>query len=159
LHPEIQRQIDDVLAGRSTSLSLGSGQLTEVQQEIRKLTGLRSLALSGSRLAGDIIKSLPPWLDELPNLEEIRISYARITEFPTFLPHVRWSVDAQQILIFGSRLDLSKIFAISIDEHAPQKAIQHIFDLGRSGALELAKFSVTTLNVMSDDCDLEMARK
>jgi internalin A len=81
-------------------------------------------------------------LAELPNLKEVRIGGTQITEIPSSLPHVRWGVNAQQIVSFGNRLDPSKIFAISIDHDAPQLAIQHIFDLGRSGALRLSEFSV-----------------
>jgi len=142
VNPRIQRQIDDVLAGRSTALSLekyGSDQLTEVPQEIRELTGLRVLYLGNSDF-----ERLPSWLDELPNLEEIDISRAQITAPPSFLPNVRWGVDAQQILSFGNQLDPSKISAISIGSGASQQAIHHVFDLGRSGALELSAFSVST---------------
>ena len=112
---------------------------TEVPQEIRKLTGLQSLYLGDSNL-----ERLPSWLNELPNLKEIDISSARVTELPSFLPNIRWGVDAQQILSFGNRLDSRKIFSIAIDTETSQEAIQHVFDLGRRGALELSLFRVAT---------------
>jgi hypothetical protein len=136
--PQIQQRIDDVLAGRSTDLSLrafGRGRLTEVPPEIRGLTALRSLSLRGTD-----IETLPSWLEELPNLEKIDISGVRIAAFPTFLPNVRLGVDAKIIPGFGDRLDPSKIYSISVDEETPGQAIQHVFDLSRNGALKLSKF-------------------
>jgi internalin A len=139
LPPEIQEEIDGVLAGRSNALSLRADDydLTEVPQAIRELTGLRSLSVIGAH-----IESLPSWLDELPDLEEIDIAYAGITKPPSFLSRVRWGVDAMQILSFGRQFDPSKIFAITLGHKASQQAIQHVFDLGRSGILELSEFSI-----------------
>lgn len=88
LSPEIQKQIDDVRAGRSTTLSLdpyGLGPQTGVPEEIRELSGLRSLYLGGA-----LIETFPSWLGELPNLVEIDISQAELWELPSSLPRVRW---------------------------------------------------------------------
>jgi internalin A len=137
LDPETQRQINAIRAGLSTTLVLDAS-LTQVPEEIRKLTALRSLDLFRTRM-----ERLPPWLDELPNLEEINISKARLSEFPYFLRRVRWSVDAEQILSFGGQLDPGKIFAISIGEETTQSAIQLVFDLGRSNSLELSSLSIS----------------
>jgi C-terminal of Roc, COR, domain/Ras of Complex, Roc, domain of DAPkinase/TIR domain/Leucine rich repeat len=138
LDPETQRRIDDVRAGRSIRLWLDR-YLTAVPEEIRELTALRYLGVGGTR-----IERLPPWLDELPNLEQISISNARISEFPFFLRRVRWDVDAEQILSFGGQLDPGKIFSISIKPQTSLPAIQRTFDLGRNKSLKLSAFSVST---------------
>ena len=81
LDPETRRRIEDVHAGRSTMLWLaggGSDDLMEVLEAIRDLTALRSLSLRDTR-----IERLPPWLDELPNLEEIDLSGAEISTLPS----------------------------------------------------------------------------
>src|SRR5947209_6081354 len=74
LPAEIQRQIDDVHAGRSTTLSLevyDRNPLTEIPQAIQDLTELQSLYLADAA-----ISTFPPWLDQLPNLELIDIRNA-----------------------------------------------------------------------------------
>jgi internalin A len=145
---ETQRDIDNVRAGRSTSLWLGAFELdglTEVPEQIRGLTGLRSLSLAFIR-----IESLPPWLAELPNLETIDISQGELLTFPSFLPRVRWSVSAEQILRFGDQLDPGKVSEIRITNETPRMAIQHAFDLGRGGALDLSSFSVADPMHMND---------
>jgi Leucine-rich repeat (LRR) protein/GTPase SAR1 family protein len=146
---EILEQVDEVRAGHSTKLSFpiyDMSKLTEVPQEIRELTSLRSLDLGKTS-----IERLPSWLNELPNLEEIDISRAQITALPSFLPNVRWGIDAEQIPNFGNLLDPNKIFAILITHEASQQAVQRIFDLSRSGALELSRFSVSTDGIGSTD--------
>lgn len=141
LNPDVQSQIDDVRAGRSTALWLGdpfgTRDLTEVPEEIRGLSALRSLHLGDT-----LVERFPPWLDDLPNLEEIDISNAGFPALPFFSSKARWGVNAEQISIFGSQLDPSKIFAISIDAQTSHKAIKRVFDLGRGNALELSEFSV-----------------
>src|SRR5690349_9137508 len=95
----IQGQIDDVRAGRSTRLSLetfGSSGLTAIPQEVRGLTGLRSLSLGNAEIG-----TLPHWLEELPNLESIDIRSAQVTAFSSFLPNIRWAVEANQIIRLG----------------------------------------------------------
>jgi internalin A len=141
LPAEIQEQIDDIRAGRSIMLSLwaadSSKRLTEIPQEIRELAGLCFLNLGNSA-----ISTFPSWLDELPNLKGIDITYAQLMSVPSFLPKVHWSVDARQVLEFGNMLDSSKILAIVIRNDAPPRAIRHIFDLGRRGALNISGFSI-----------------
>ena len=141
MHPEIQRQIDDVRAGRSTTLSFeGYGsELTELPRAVRQLAGLRTLSLGEARL-----KRFPSWLAELPNLEEIDISSAWIMEPLPALPDVDWKANAQQVLDFGNHLDPGKVSALEIYAETSPQAIQHVFDLGRSGALKLSRFYVDT---------------
>ena len=88
LNPDIQQQIDEVRAGRSTRLSLwsqiyGEEKLTEVPREIRALTGIQTLYLGNAA-----IDRFPSWLGELPNLKEINIGRAPIMALPSFLPNV-----------------------------------------------------------------------
>lgn len=137
LDPDTQRQINAIRAGRSTTLVLDAS-LTQVPEEIRELTALRSLRMGKTRM-----ERLPPWLDELPNLEEIDISNARLSAFPYFLRRVRWSVDAEQILSFGGQLDPGKIFAISIKPQTSHPATKRTFDLGRDKLLKLSEVSVS----------------
>jgi internalin A len=137
LGPSTEQQIDEVLAGRFTALTLLGH--TEVPRELRELEGLQSL-----HLAECPIQLLPSWLNELPNLKEIDISGTQITALPSFQRNVRWGVSAQQLLSFGDKIDLNKIFAISIDQSATREAIQLAFDLGRSRALKLSEFSIST---------------
>ena len=117
----------------------GRGPDEELPEEIRDLTGLRSIFLRDIR-----IERLPSWLDELPSLEEIDISDAEISKLPSFLPRVRWSVNSEQILSLGSQLPLNRIFGISINTEASQKAIRHAFDLTQNNALKLSAFTVST---------------
>ena len=138
LSPEIRRQIDEVRTGRSTTLRLGLSIETELPEEIRELTALRSLHLRDTR-----IERLPSWLEELPNLEDIDIRQAKLLALPS-LPNIRWSLNANQILSAGSQLDPSKVSAIWIDTDTSQQAIQHTFDLGRNNSLDLSVFAVLT---------------
>jgi internalin A len=89
------------------------------------------------------IDALPSWLDELPNLEEIDISETGLPALPSFLPRVRWGVDADQVLKSGKQLDPAKIFAISITNLTSKEAIQHTFELGRSDALGLSALTIS----------------
>src|SRR5690349_14025035 len=92
LPSDIQRQIDAVRTGHSTTLSLvtyESDRLIEIPDDIRDLSGLRSLSLGASA-----VSIFPSWLDELPDLETIDIAYASIASTISFLPNVRWSVNA-----------------------------------------------------------------
>jgi internalin A len=142
LPADIRRQIDDVRAGRLTSLSLevlGQDNLTEIPLEIRELTGLQSLSLGGLR-----IDRLPSWLGELPNLKTIDIRDTQLKAFPSFLPNVRWAVGGEQLLRFGTLLDPGKVFAIWINNQTSPQSIQHLSDLGRRGALSLASFFLGT---------------
>jgi Leucine-rich repeat (LRR) protein len=146
LPADIQKRIDAVRSGSSTELSLWTdegAQLTEIPQEVRELTGLRSLSLI------DSITSLPPWLDELPELESIDITGVDNITFPSSLPNVRWCVDAEQILNFDDLIDPAKISAISIRPTMSKNAVQHVFDLGRSGTLAISGFFI--INVSSGD--------
>src|SRR4029077_12922562 len=83
------------------------------------------------------------WLEELPNLEDIDISEAKFPALPS-VPNIRWGLNPNQILSFGSQLDPSKVFAIWIDTDTSQQAIQHTFDLGRNNSLDLSVFGVWT---------------
>src|SRR5262249_54937037 len=106
LDPELQRLIDAVLSGDATSLRLPwrlAGTLNEVPNEIRELTGLRSLDLQGS-----YIDSLPAWLGDLPHLEEVDIRRTPITELP-LLPTVRWGISAEVAARVGDVLDPAMI--------------------------------------------------
>jgi internalin A len=142
----LQERIDAVRTGSSTELSLWApkeDKLTEIPQEVRELTGLRSLSLgdpSFNALMGSStsIRTLPPWLDELPNLESINIIGADSITFSSPLPDVHWRVDAEQIPKFGDLLDPAKISTISIRPQMSRNAIQLVFDLGRSGALAIS---------------------
>jgi Leucine-rich repeat (LRR) protein len=153
LPADVQKRIDAVRSGSSTELSLWTTkeeQLTEIPQEVRELTGLRSLSLVSPSLStllgrGTAISTLPPWLDELPNLESVDIIGAKNIAFPLSLPNVRWRVEAEQILNFGDLLDPAKISAILIRPEMPRNAIQHVFDLGRSGVLKISDFYITSL--------------
>jgi internalin A len=139
---DIQRRINDVHAGRSTALSLGireTAPFTEIPPEIRELTDLRHLSLGNAA-----INKLPSWLEELPNLKVIDISQAQVAAIPPFKSDIRWSIDARQIFSFGSRLNQSKIYAISIRVDATQQALERIFYLNRYGTLELSGFSIGT---------------
>ena len=138
LDSETQRQIDDVRAGRSTTLRL-PGNLTELPEETRELTTLRSLSLRRCH-----IERLPSWLEELPNLEGIDITSATLSTFPSSLPMIRWTVDAEQILRFSGQLEPRNVSEISISPKTPRQAIQHVFDLGQSSSLELLALSVST---------------
>jgi hypothetical protein len=137
LDADTQRRIDDVRAGRSTELFLAD--VTDLPEEIRELTELRSLSLGGIR-----IERLPSWLSELPNLEAIDITSATILTLPSLSPKVRWSVAAKQILTLGDQLDPSKISEISISPQTTRQAIQQVFDLGRRNSLELSALDIST---------------
>ena len=142
LAPEIQRQIDDLHAGRSAALSVSADELDrldELQKEIKYLTGLRSLLLYEFDIA-----SFPSWLEELPDLQEIDIRTCGATELPSFLPNVRWAVNVDQIISFGHALDPSRIIGVSIDAQSSEQAVNNLFDLSRDDALRLGKFHVST---------------
>src|SRR6185437_15059828 len=152
LPADIQERMDAVRAGSSTDLSLWSykgTQLTEIPQEVRELTGLRSLSLVSRSLAtiadySTPISTLPPWLNELPNLESVDLIGAKDITFPSSLPNVRWHVDAEQILNAGDLLDPATISTISIRPGMTRNAIQHVFDLGRSGALKISDLYISS---------------
>jgi hypothetical protein len=151
----LQERIDAVRTGSSTELSLWApkeDKLTEIPQEVRELTGLRSLSLgdpSFNALMGSStsIRTLPPWLDELPNLESITIICADSITFSSPLPDVHWRVDAEQIPKFGDLLDPAKISTISIRPQMSRNAIQLVFDLGRSGALAISGLFIAASSV------------
>jgi internalin A len=149
LNPEAQRQIDGIRAGRSTALQLDQPDLDhlgEAPEEIRELTAIRSL-----RLIDKGTDRLPSWLSELPNLDEVDISFTGILAFPSFLPGVRWSVTGEQILSFGSKLEPDKIAGISIGTMTSRRAIKLTFGLRRSDALDLSRFSVAVGRFIETD--------
>jgi Leucine-rich repeat (LRR) protein len=142
LDPWTQRQIDNVRAGRSTTLRLGNEhgieEGTELPEEIRGLTALQRLHLGSSPIA-----RLPSWLDELPNLEEIDIRNTQLLTLPSLPRGVHWAVDAEQILNFGNQLDPDNIIRISIGERTSRLAIEYTFGLGRRNLPNLSAFSVS----------------
>jgi internalin A len=154
LNTKTQKKIDDVLAGHSTTLWIEeySNNLEELPQQVRKLTGLRSLNLTGSN-----IRKLPPWLVELPNLEEITLADSKTfdlpSSLPSSLPNVRWSLSAELSLKLSDRIDPRKIFEITVDDDHPSAAIQYIFDAAGNGALDLSKFSIETYVLFPPDRD------
>ena len=151
----LEQQINDVLAGRSTELSLGSrelSQLTEVPQQIQGLAGLQSLYLGDAE-----IMHLPSWLGQLPDLEKIDISLAPVTAPPSYLPNVHWGVSAEQILHSGNQLDPAKIFGLLIRNTTSQRAIRHAFSLTSSG-LNLIQIEIST-RMLVNDYDPEQVRE
>ena len=139
LNPAIRRQIDAVLAGRSTALTLDRlrrDDLPELLPEIRKIGGLlQFLSLEGARFEG-----FPSLLEELPNLTAIDLKNAEITDLPRSLPNVRLSVNARQLISLGDRVNPNNIFAIRISWKETPQAIEHMFDLGQSRALSISEF-------------------
>jgi len=138
LPADIQRQVDDVRAGRSTSLRLYTSEvdtLAAVPREVRQLTGLRTLSI-----ANTAISTLPSWLGELPDLEAIDLRYNKVAAPSPSLPNVRWGIEAEQVFKFGDSFDPGRIFSIGIRNTAPRDAVQRIFDLSRDGALKLSEF-------------------
>jgi len=141
LPPEIQGQIDEILAGRSTELWLelqNQDELTEIPQQIRELTTLQSLGL------GDCdIKTLPSWLGELPDLKEISVEYSRVVNFPSRLPSVSWGLSAQQMFIFRDQVSALDVSTIRISNDATQREVHHVFDISKRAALQISAFSIS----------------
>ena len=84
---KLQSQIDEIRAGRASWLDLSDytldERLTELPDEIRGLEGLRRLYIGENE-----IYILPPWLGDLPDLEEIDTSDHPMTARQQ-LPHIR----------------------------------------------------------------------
>src|SRR5690348_985183 len=117
----IQVQFNEVIAGRAAHLSLALPRprtLSEVPPEIRALTRIQSLFLGGTD-----IESIPSWLSELPNLEEIGINGSPVQKIP-HLPNVGWGVDAHQLVILGDQLDVGKIRRMYIDPATPEQVLE-----------------------------------
>ena len=134
---DLQKQIDDVIAGRSASVEFSARTLeniAEVATELRQLRGLKSLVLKGSE-----ISSLPAWLGDLPDLEKIDTRQNRQVPIPPW-PGVRWGVDAERIV--KGEVDVDKVYAVAIDPEISSEGIRYIFDLGEAGALRLTEFSI-----------------
>jgi internalin A len=148
---KLQSQIDEVLAGRTSSVDLSiravDQTLTEVPDEIAELEGLRTLVVGDN-----LIFRLPSWLEDLPHLERIDTLDHPMTDIPS-LPGVRWGVEAGTIAHFGYELDPAKIYAISIRERTPSEAIQRVFDLGRRQALRLSDLLIQRKGIASDESD------
>ncbi len=134
MDPRIRQQIDDVRAGRSTSIILGRGA-TEVPSELRELRNLRSLDLRGSG-----ISSLPAWVEDVPDLEEINIYGLENVSILSW-PRIRWKLDARTAI--RAELDPGKISGIDINSQTPARVLQEVFDLGRSGVLNLEELSIS----------------
>src|SRR5689334_16546720 len=138
--PKLQRQIDDIRAGRTSSLNLSTFEiddnLSEIPDEIRELEGLRVLVVGENE-----INRLPSWLGDLPHLEQIDASDNPIMTLP-YLPDIRWGINAETIERHGDKLDPAKIYAISIQNTTTMQATQNVFDLGRSGVLRLSNLSI-----------------
>jgi hypothetical protein len=125
LPERLQRQIDAVRAGRASSIALDDSGLTEVPDEIRELEGLKFLDV-----AADGIKTLPPWLGDLPSLEKINTVYHPMSAIPA-LPNIQWAINAETIIRCDETLDPAKIYWLSIK---PQASIQAV--LKRSNLLK-----------------------
>lgn len=146
---DLKKQIDDIRAGRSTSLSLlsyDSDKSIKIPHEIRGLAGLRSLSLGEG-----VVGKFPSWLNDLPSLQTIDISRATITTIPSYSQNFRWRVDAEQVLSFAHTLNPGQIFAILIHGRTSQQAIQHVFNLGRQHALDISEFSLRAPAIIRDD--------
>jgi internalin A len=145
----LQDQIDEIRAGRASSLDLSayrlSKRLTKVPDEIRELEGLRTLVLGSNE-----IDQLPSWLADLPHLEKINMIDNPMMELPV-LPGIRWGVNAEMVIQCGDILDPAKIYAIFIDAGTSSQALQKVFDLGRNGTLRLAELSIRRQEIVGDE--------
>ncbi len=77
LPEEIRQAIEEVRAGRSTSLDLGDTSLTEIPDEIFALSALERLSLSGSG-----IRVVPDRIKTLPNLKILHLDYTPVERVP-----------------------------------------------------------------------------
>jgi len=138
--PGLQKQIDEVRAGRASSLDLSQyfldESLAEFPEEIRGLAGLRILIIGDNS-----ILELPSWLGELPDLEEIDASHHPMAALPA-LSHIRWGVDAGMLIRYSDQLDLAKLNAICVRPDASSETVRRVFDLGRAKELRLSKLSI-----------------
>jgi Leucine-rich repeat (LRR) protein len=135
LSERLKREIDEVRAGRASSITL-KGRLTKVPDEIRELEGLRSLVVDSGE-----IETLPSWLADLPHLEVIDISSHPMAALPD-LPNVQWSVDAETIIRCDDTLNPAKICAICITPDTSSQAARRTFDLARSSMLSVSGLSI-----------------
>ena len=138
--PALQRQIDDIRAGRASSLNLAyhiiHERLTQVPHEIRGLEGLRKLDLGNNQ-----IDTLPPWLGDLPHLEKISTLGRPMLALP-LLPNIQWGVEAETIIRCSNELDPANVYAIAIRPGTSSKAMREVFDLGRRRTLRLSKLLI-----------------
>jgi Leucine-rich repeat (LRR) protein len=140
LPPEIQRQIDAVLAGESNEVKLDGYFLpgaVEVPQQIRQLTTLQSLSIEGMRIA-----ALPPWLADLPDLRFIDISSSTVSAIPGSLPNVDWGLDADQYHAFADQIDPGKIIELTIRQQSTGPALRQAFGLGKDGETGLSSLMI-----------------
>jgi Leucine-rich repeat (LRR) protein len=142
--------IDAVVEGRATSLDLNTldrfGELGALPDEVRRLTGLRSLSLGRSR-----ITSLPEWLTELPDLELIDARDSRLRALPV-LPKVQWALSAETLqFLEGRQIIPEQIFAIGITSKTWPEAVRYLVAAVNRGELHLSELDVTTaINVGAD---------
>ena len=141
--PGLQRQIDAIRAGLTSSLDLSDSALgmrvREVPDEIRGLEGLRVLVVGGN----SAIDRLPSWLRDLPDLQAIEALDHPMASLP-HLRNIRWGVHAETLLRCRDEVDPAMVDAISIDDRTSQQAVQEVFDLGRSRALRLSELMISS---------------
>jgi internalin A len=135
----IERDIEEVAAGRSDTLDLGWSRhhrrLRELPPAVRRLAGLRHL-----RLAGAALTALPDWLAELPRLQtlDVRGCPLAAASVPP-LPWIRWAIDAERLPNIN---DPARVYGVRIGPTTDREAIAFISDLTRFGSLRLTELSV-----------------
>jgi Leucine-rich repeat (LRR) protein len=122
--------------------SYGSGR-HQVPEELRRLTGLRSLTLSGpsgGRTSSSARPTwvLPDWLDDLAALEKIDAREVRLANLPP-LPRVRWALDAEDLYRFAEIVDPARVYAVRVNAATSRGALGNLLNNAQASWLSLSE--------------------